>query len=136
MNSPSRNPKGHADRTLRLPREIERMLSENVEIALVGCFGNARTKPTFDPGELLELFQFHPNCQWSLKLGKVVALEYAPQIGRHALAHLCNHDWDEWPETLQYRWGRYLYLLYRADAIKVREPGSRFSGVLCWLALY
>jgi hypothetical protein len=105
------------------------LLSENLEMALAGCLGYPLTEPTADPDALLEQFQSHPDCSWSLKLGDVVALEYAPQIGRYALAYLCNHDWDEWPETLQYRWGRSLYLLYRAEAIKMRELGRRFPGV-------
>jgi hypothetical protein len=129
MNSHSQNPKCDAERTLHLPREIERMLSENLEITLAGCFGHPLIEPTADPVELLKQFQSHPDCSWSLKLGDVVALEYSPQVGGYALAHLCNQDWEEWPETLQYRWGRSLYLLYRAEAIKTRELGRRFTGV-------
>lgn len=129
MNSSTQSPKNDAAHAHHLPREIAKLLSENLEITLAGCLGNPLTEPTADPDALREPFQSHPDCSWSLKLGDVVALEYAPQIGRYALAHLCNHDWDEWPETLQYRWGRSLYLLYRAETIKMRELGRRFPGV-------
>jgi hypothetical protein len=129
MNSQALNLNGDVGRMLLLPREIQMLLSEDIEIALVGSLGGARTNPTTDPDELLELFQSHPDCQWSLKLGKIVALEYAPRVGSHALAHLCNNDWDEWPETLQYRWGNSLYLLYQSDATMTRELGGRFPGV-------
>jgi len=129
MNSPFQNHKTPAEHTLRIPREIDKMLSESAEIALAGCLGYPLTEPTANPDQLLEQFQAHPDCSWSLKLDDIVALEYAPQLGGYALAHLCNHDWDDWPETLQYRWGRSLYLLYRTETINTRELGRRFPGV-------
>jgi hypothetical protein len=129
MISQSRNRNCSTERALRLPQQIQRLLSEDLEVALVGCLGHPVAEPLSDANELLEFYQSHPDHQWSLKLGEVVALEYAPQIGRCALAHLCNHDWDVWPGTLQYRWGNSLYLLFSAEAIQTRELGKRFPGV-------
>jgi hypothetical protein len=105
----------------RWPREIERLLAENAKVATVGCLGSLLAAPTSDPGELFQQFQIRPDCRWSLQLGQIVTLEYNPQIGRYALAHLCSQDWDEWPETLQYRWGSSLYLLFRSEARRMRS---------------
>src|SRR6202021_1158706 len=71
MNLPSQTWKCDAEHKLHLPREIDRILSENLEITLAGCFGHPLIEPTADPDELLNQFRSHPDCSWSLKLGDV-----------------------------------------------------------------
>jgi len=59
MNSSSQNTNVGAEHALHLPREIAKLLSENLEITIAGCLGNPLTEPTADPDALLEQFQSH-----------------------------------------------------------------------------
>lgn len=132
MPNNSRNQHDNAneqDASIRLPAEIDLVLSLGHAVAPIGCLGRPVIFPTTDANELEAAFREYPDCCWAVELSSIAILEYLPSAGKGSLSYLCNHDWDYWPETLQYQWGPSLYLLFRRDGEEPLQLGERFPGL-------
>jgi hypothetical protein len=124
-----------------LPQEVEFAASRGLKLAPVQGLSRfasgARRSLGYPTADVVQLRAFTAEIpvamNWMMAVDNLIVLEYTPAIGHHSLRELCDGDWDDWSETLQFTAGpgsnATRFLLFRHGSQKLRALGPRSAGL-------
>jgi len=119
-----------------LPLEIEFAASRGLKVAPIRGLSRFVSAPRIQLGyqtaDIVQLRTFASRfliCNWSMATDGVVVFEYNHAHASHSLSELCDCDWENWRNTLQFRCGVRRFFLFRHSGQKLRNLGPRSVGL-------